>query len=58
MAARSSLVNSLWPGYCKNRRSCCQSRAHHRSRIQRRTWRRRNSSSARTSGRGSKIWRA
>jgi aryl-alcohol dehydrogenase-like predicted oxidoreductase len=41
----------------KNRRSCCQSRAHHHSRISKKTWLRRNSSSARRSGRGSKIWR-
>src|SRR5207247_3596759 len=52
----SAWCNSLSRGCCKNRRSCYQSRAHRRSRISKRTWLRRNSSSLRTSGRGSKVW--
>ena len=50
----SAWCNSRSPGCCKNRRSCCRSRAHRRLRISRRTWLRRNFSSVRTSGRGSK----
>ncbi len=44
-------------GCCKDRRSCCRSRAHRRSRISRRTWPQRNSSLVRRSGRGSRRWR-
>ena len=53
----SAWCNSRSRGCCKNRQSCCRSRAHRRSRISRKTWQRRNSSSVRRSGRGSKIWR-
>src|SRR5439155_25000483 len=53
----SASCNSRSPGCCKDRRLCCRSRAHRRSSISRRTWLRRNSSSVRTIGRGSKIRR-
>src|SRR6266545_1038605 len=52
----SAWCNSRSPGCCNDRRSCCRFRAHRRSRISRRTWPRRNSSSARRNGRGSKVW--